>query len=69
MDTSQFGQDTGGDDIYFDEAGSDDESEGEAGAAAANEPANGNLNRRTNVTSNYLEDMTDSDETETEEDE
>jgi len=66
MDTSQFGQDTGGDDIYFDEQASDSDEE-----AAANEAQEGgNLNRRNNnmtVTKDMYEDMTDSDDSDTEE--
>lgn len=68
-DTSQFSQDTGGDDIYFDEQASDEDSDD---AAAGGEPHEGNLNRRNNnmvVTKDMYEDMTDSDETETEEEE
>ena len=63
MDTSQFGQETGGDDIYFDEA-EDSEDEG-----ASNNVEDGNLNRRNNstVTKNLYDDMTDSEDSDTEE--
>ena len=68
MDTSQFGQDTGGDDIFFDEQLSDEDPED--AAEDADEPASGNLNRRNNnVTKNYMEDITDTDDSGTEEDE
>jgi len=66
MDTSQFGQDNAGDDIYFDEQASDDESDGQN--EKDNEPASGNLNRRNNITKN-IEDITDSDEDDDEDDE
>lgn len=66
MDTSQFGQDTGGDDIYFDEA-EDSEDEG----AAGNDIASGNLNRggNNNMASqkDLYDDMTDSEDSDTEE--
>jgi len=63
MDTSQFGQETGGDDIYFDEAEVSDAE----GASA--DIADGNLNRRNNstVTRNLYDDMTSSDDSDTEE--
>ena len=66
MDTSQFGQDTGGDDIYFDEQASDSDEE----AAGTEAQEGGNLNRRNNnmtVTKDMYEDMTDSDDSDTEE--
>jgi initiation factor 1A len=75
MDTSQFGQDTGGDDIYFDEQLSDEDGAGSDsgagdGAAGSNQPQTGNLNRRpNNVTKNILEDMTDSEDEDDEDDE
>jgi hypothetical protein len=66
MDTSQFGQDNGDGDIYFDEQASDTEED-----EASNEPQEGgNLNRRNNnmtVTKDLYEDMTDSDDSDTEE--
>ena len=64
MDTSQFGQDAGGDDIYFDEQYSDDDDDPEAAAAGGNDNS-GNLNRRNNnmtVQRDMLEDMTESDD-------
>ena len=74
-DTSQFGQDTGGDDIYFDEqfdeeeGGSDDEGKG-AGASGGDNFRSGNLNRHNNLnTRDVLEDMTDSDEEDSDEEE
>jgi translation initiation factor 1A len=71
MDTSQFGQGPDADEIIFDEGsddGSDDDAEA-AGASGHNEPQTGNLNRRpNNVTKNILEDMTDSDESGSDED-
>jgi translation initiation factor 1A len=63
MDTSQFGQDTGGDDIFFDEQLSDEEEEAELG----DDVAPGNLNRKNNITKAAIEDMTDSDDSDTEE--
>lgn len=62
MDTSQFGQETGGDDIYFDEAEDSDENVGTS-------QDDGNLNRRNNstVTKDLYDDMTDSDDSDTEE--
>jgi len=67
METSQFGGDAGGDDIFFDEQASDDDSEDNA--EEQGDVAKGNLNRRNNVSTNYMEDITDSDEDGTEEDE
>ena len=68
MDTSQFGQDTGGDDIYFDEQLSEDDSD-EGSDKEKGNVAKGNLNRHNNVNTNYLDDITDSDDSGTEEDE
>ena len=67
METSQFGGDAGGDDIFFDEQASDDDSEDNA--EEQGDVAKGNLNRRNNVSTNYMEDITDSDEDGTVEDE
>lgn len=74
-DTSQFGQDTGGDDIYFDEQVDDEEggngSDQEAGASGGGfgkDARSGNLNRNNNLnTRDILEGMTDSDEEESDE--
>lgn len=62
MDTSQFGQETGGDDIFFDEEDSEEEAPGTSAQ-------DGNMNRRNNstVTTNWNEDISDSDESDTEE--
>jgi translation initiation factor 1A len=67
MDTSQFGQDTGGDDIFFDEQLSDEDPEDAADDES--DIAKGNLNRKNNVNSNYMDDITDTDDSGTEEDE
>ena len=67
MDTSQFGQEAGGDDIFFDEQLSDDDSD--SNPEEQENVAKGNLNRHNNVNTNYMEDITDSDEDGTEEDE
>lgn len=67
MDTSQFGQEAGGDDIFFDEQLSDDDSD--SNPEEQGNVAKGNLNRHNNVNTNYMEDITDSDEDGTEEDE
>lgn len=69
-DTSQFGQDTGGDDIYFDEQFDDEEDSDQdgaggkgSGAAGADGFRSGNLNRNNNLNARDMyEDMTDSDE-------
>lgn len=69
-DTSQFGQDTGGDDIYFDEQFDDDEGDSDqdggkaSGAAGADGFRSGNLNRNNNLNRDMYDDMTDSDEEE-----
>ena len=69
-DTTQFGQDTGGDDIYFDEQFSDD-SDGEPGdkASNSNQFRTGNLNSNHNMGKDMLDEMTDSDDDYTDEDE
>jgi hypothetical protein len=67
MDTSQFGQEAGGDDIFFDEQLSDDDSD--SNPEEQGNVAKGNLNRHNNVNTNYMDDITDSDEDGTEEDE
>ncbi len=61
-DTTQFGQDTGGDDIYFDEQYSDD-SDDEPGdkASNSNDFRSGNLNRNQNLGKDMPDEMTESD--------
>jgi translation initiation factor 1A len=77
-DTSQFGQDNAGDDIFFDEQfsdedDSDDSQSGSKGYQAQGASGNyntGNLNRRNiNVTDNYLDDMSGSEDEEEEDNE
>jgi hypothetical protein len=73
-DTSQFGQDQGGDDIHFYEEFSGDEEEAGAGNAASAEDmgGSGNPNRNNNklvVGRDMYDDMTDSDESDSDEDE
>lgn len=78
-DTSQFGQETGGDDIYFDEQFDDEDDDdvegggkegGKGGAGAgADGQRSGNLNRNNNLTNrDILEDMTDSDDSDEDDD-
>lgn len=69
-DTSQFGQETAGDDIYFDEQLSDDDSDPEASAKPSSsvDYRSGNLNRNNNL--NAVDDITDdSDEDDDDDDE
>lgn len=70
-DTSQFGQDQGGDDIYFDEQFSDEESDTDAkdNKASGYDHRSGNLNRNSNLNKDPLEDLIDSDDDEDEDDE
>lgn len=65
-DTSQFGQDQGGDDIYFDEQVSDEESDVED-KATGYDNRSGNLNRNSNLNKNPLEDLIDSDDSDEDE--
>jgi translation initiation factor 1A len=62
MDTSQFGQETGGDDIYFDEA---EVSDAEGAAAVGDNTGNLNRGNNTTVTNNLYDDMTSSDDSDT----
>lgn len=76
-DTSQFGQDAGGDDIFFDEQfddeeGGDSDQEGGAGgksSGAAGDFRSGNLNRNNNLNAQTYDDMTDSDEDDSDQEE
>ncbi|RNA03551.1 Eukaryotic translation initiation factor X-chromosomal [Brachionus plicatilis] len=69
-DTTSFGQDQGGDDIFFDEQFSDDESDNEESDAKGSSIfGNGNLNRNSNITRDPMADITDSDEDDEEEEE
>lgn len=78
-DTSEFGQDTGGDGIYFDEQFDDDDGDdsGEegaggkssgAGASGADGFRSGNLNRNNNLNAQTY-DISDSDEDDSDEEE
>ncbi|CAF0728492.1 unnamed protein product [Brachionus calyciflorus] len=69
-DTTAFGQDQGGDDIFFDEQFSDEESgDDEKAKGSGGYDRSGNLNRNSNITRDPLEDYIDSDDDDEEDEE